>query len=111
MAPNLPLLHKQQKDFGYCLPACAQMILDYMGISRSQESLARIMGVIVLVGVPSSRIKKLASLNIKVTYQEGTLDDIRYWLNQKAPIIVFLLMSELPHWRGEELQHSVVVVN
>lgn len=110
MAPNLPLSHKQQQDLGYCLPACAQMVLAYLGISRSQESLARMMGLVVPVGVPSSRIKNLASLKITVTYQQGTLEDIYYWLNQGVPVIVFLLMSELPHWRGQELQHAVVIV-
>jgi hypothetical protein len=86
------------------------MVLAYLGISRTQESLARMMGVVIPVGVPSSRIKKLASLKITVTYQQGTLDDIHDWLNQDVPVIVFLLMSELPHWRGQELQHAVVIV-
>ena len=106
----LTLDHKQQEDFGYCLPACIEMVFAYFGIRRSQSSLAQILGLIIPAGVPCSRIKRLASSKIDVIYQEGTLDDINNWLNKQIPVIVFLLMSELPQWRGEELQHAVVVV-
>jgi ABC-type bacteriocin/lantibiotic exporter with double-glycine peptidase domain len=86
------------------------MVLDYLGIARSQDELARLMGVVIPIGVPSSRIKKLQTLGLTVIYQDGTIDDIRHWLEQDRPVVVFLLMSELPHWRGEELQHAVVVI-
>jgi len=110
VAQNLPLQHKQQLYFGYCLPACTQMVLEYLGIFRSQDELARLMGVVIPIGVPSSRVKKLQTFGLTVIYQNGTIDDIRHWLEQDMPVIIFLLTSELPYWQGEELQHTVIVV-
>ncbi|MCL4301550.1 MAG: C39 family peptidase [Anaerolineae bacterium] len=41
-AANLPLSHKSQKGDGYCLPACIQMVLAYLGISRHKSQLAKL---------------------------------------------------------------------
>jgi hypothetical protein len=76
---NVPFNH--QKAHGYCLPACAQMALAYLGIARSQEELARTLG-----------------------------DDLRYWLEQKAPIIAFVHTGLLAYWQGQVAQHAVIIV-
>lgn len=110
MAANLPLPHKPQKGDGYCLPACAQMVLAYLGISRSQESLGKTLGLNPLFGTRHSNIKKLASAKIKVTYKTGTLDELHHWLEQNMPVIVFIQANDLPHWSGHHFQHAIVVV-
>ena len=110
MAANLSLPHKPQKGDGYCLPACIQMVLAYLGISRSQEAIGKALGLNPPFGTRHSNIKKLASSTIKIIYEAGTLEDIRSWLNQGAPIIVFVQAGELSHWLGHYFQHAVVVV-
>lgn len=110
MGPSLPLSHRRQKHLGYCLPACAEMALNYLGFSRSQEVLAKKMNTTINVGAPRSNIKNLASRRITVIYKEGTLADIRSWLDQKLPVIVFVQTKELPVWRGQDFKHAVVVV-
>ena len=110
MAAYLSLPHKAQKGDGYCLPACVQMVLAYLGISRSQESIGQELGLNPPFGVRHSNINKLASSKIKVTYEAGTLEDIHGWLDQNAPAIVFVQAGELLPWLGHHFQHAVVVV-
>lgn len=110
MAVNLPLSHKSQKGEGYCLPACVQMVLAYLGISRSQDSIGKTLGLNPPFGVRHSHIKKLASSKVKVTHQAGTVEDISHWLEQNVPVIVFVQAGDLPHWSGNYFQHAVVVV-
>lgn len=110
MAAGLPLSHKPQKGDGYCLPACVQMVLAYLGISRSQESIGKALALNPPFGTRHSNIQKLASSKIKVTYEAGTLEDIRGWLNQNVPVIVFVQAGDLPHWSGHPFQHAIVVV-
>ena len=45
-----------------------------------------------------------------VIYNEGTLADIRSWLDREIPVIVFVQAKELPVWRGQDFKHTVVVV-
>jgi hypothetical protein len=45
VATNLPLPHKPQKGDGYCLPACVQVVLAYLGISRSQDAIIKTLGL------------------------------------------------------------------
>ena len=110
MAANLSLLHNRQKGDGYCLPACTQMVLAYLGISHSQESLGKILALNPPFGTRHSHIQKLASANIKVTYETGTLADLHHWLAQDVPVIAFVQAGDLPHWSGHHFQHAVVVV-
>jgi ABC-type bacteriocin/lantibiotic exporter with double-glycine peptidase domain len=110
VAANLSLPHKPQKGNGYCLPACAQMVLAYLGISRSQESLGKTLALNPPFGTRHSHIQKLASSNIKVTYEAGTLAELHHWLDQDVPVIVFVQAGDLPHWSGHHFQHAVVVV-
>ncbi|MBE7557302.1 MAG: C39 family peptidase [Anaerolineales bacterium] len=110
MAANLPLPHKPQQGDGYCLPACAQMVLAYLGISRTQDALAKTLGLNPPFGTRHSNIKKLASAKIKVTYEAGDLATIRHWIEQGTPVIVFVQAGDLPHWSGQHFQHAVVVV-
>ena len=110
VAATLPLPHKPQQGDGYCLPACVQMVLANLGITRTQEALAKILGLNPPFGTRHSNIKKLASARLKVTYAAGDLTDIRRWLEQETPVIVFVQAGDLPHWARYQFQHAVVVV-
>jgi hypothetical protein len=104
---NIP--HHRQKADGYCLPACAQMALAYLGVSRSQEELARKLGLRPRLGVPASNITRLRSASLDILYTDGTLEDVANWLTQGAPVIAFVQAGELPHWRGHLFQHAVII--
>ena len=100
---------RQETDTG-CLPACAQMVLSYLGITRSQTELVHILGTHPLAGTPYSRITRLRSLDIEVTYQTGDLDDVSHYLAQNIPVIAFVQLRELSYWGGRWAQHALVVV-
>lgn len=110
MGVNLSLQHSPEQDDGYCLPACAQMVLAHLGVSVTQDALAKTLKLYPFVGTRHSNIKKLASATIKVTHEEGDLTVIRRWLEQGTPVIVFVQGGDLPHWSGKFSQHAVVVV-
>ncbi|MFN8493460.1 MAG: C39 family peptidase [Caldilineaceae bacterium] len=98
----------QQAD-GYCLPACAQMTLAHLGISRSQTVLGRQLGLIKDGGVPYSNVTRLASSELTVVFTTGALEDIEQWLVQGLPVIVFVQAGELPYHRGKWFQHAVLI--
>jgi ABC-type bacteriocin/lantibiotic exporter with double-glycine peptidase domain len=106
----LPVTHHRQKADGYCLPACAQMVLDYLGFPRSQEVLAHQLGLRPSLGVPAPHIKNLNSPDLAVVYESGTLDTVQKWLDETTPVIVFVQAGELPSWFGHRFQHAVLVV-
>ena len=110
MAANLPLPHRPQQGDGYCLPACVQMVFAYLGISRTQDTIAKTLRLDPPFGTRHSNIKKLASAKIKVTYEAGDLAVLHLWLDQGVPVIVFVQAGDLPHWSGQNFQHAIVVV-
>lgn len=110
MAQPLPVPFYKQQAVGYCLPACAQMVLAYQGISHSQDELARESNLKPGLGTPTRNIQRLASPEIKVVYEEGTLEQVQTWLGKGFPVIAFVQAGELSHWQGEFFQHAVVIV-
>jgi ABC-type bacteriocin/lantibiotic exporter with double-glycine peptidase domain len=87
------------------------MILNYLGLDRSQIELARLVGTHPQAGTPYSRITRLRSNKINVAYQKASgLEDLAKWLERQLPVIAFVQMRELPHWQGHWSQHAVVVV-
>ncbi len=61
MANVLSVPHFRQESDGYCLPACAQMVLSYLGVVRSQADLARQLGARPNIGTPHSHLTRLTS--------------------------------------------------
>lgn len=59
MPQPLPVPYHPQKADGYCLAACAQMVLHYWGIVTNQEQLAQQLGVEPGVGVPAGGVHHL----------------------------------------------------
>lgn len=106
----LDVPHYPQADDGYCLPACVQMVLAYLGLSSTPGSLARKLDVRPPLGAPASNVARLRSHILDVTFTSGDLDDLRAHLNHGHPPIVFVQAGEFPHWRGRVSQHAVVVV-
>lgn len=111
MANVLSLPHHPQKADGYCLPACVQMVLAHLGVFRSQEQVARQLGTRPGLGTPHSNVVRLESPDLRVVYGEGDLDMLRYHLERRAPVIVFVQAGEFPHWSGRTFRHAVVAVD
>lgn len=109
MARLLPLTHSPQQAEGYCLPACVQMVLAYLGIAQSQEVLGRTMDIRLPLGVRRSNIKNLASPQIEVTYESGNLDNLQHLLDQDMPVIVFVDAGELPQWHQHDFTQRLVI--
>ncbi|MBE2197403.1 MAG: C39 family peptidase [Anaerolinea sp.] len=110
MPQRLSLPYHRQKADGYCLAACAQMVLHYWGILSEQNQLAGQMGVMPNIGVPASRIVRLASREITPLYDVGEWELLMAWLNRSVPVIAMVQAGEFTHWQGAEFAHAVVVV-
>lgn len=99
MASRIEVTFSPQIADGYCLPACAQMVLAYIGIERTQEQLAHIMGLVENLGIPASRILRLQSNRSRVEYYaEGNLQDLRSWLNRLVPVIACVQTGHFSYW-------------
>jgi ABC-type bacteriocin/lantibiotic exporter with double-glycine peptidase domain len=98
-----------QTDDGACLPACAQMVLGYLGQPVSQARLVRLFGTNE-VGTPFSRLRLLAQLKMKVEVRtDGILTDLRTALHEELPVIVAIHAGWLPDTPVTS-QHAVVVI-
>ncbi|MBX3049893.1 MAG: C39 family peptidase [Caldilineaceae bacterium] len=99
----------QQGD-GNCLPACAQMVLAYYGIGRSQRQLSTLLSVRPNLGTPASTIQRIQSRTISVEYSSATLTKLTEATQNGLPVIAFIQAAELPCWRDQYFQHAVVIV-
>lgn len=106
-------IHVHQAALGYCLPACGQMALDQLGLTITQDELARLMGTEVGYGTPFSRIKRLDRWQIMVeTVDWGGAETIAKALtNNKAVIVALLTNADLPGWNDVQTQHTVLIVD
>ena len=110
MGKRLSVPFHAQIDTGYCLAACAQMVLAYQGLTFTQEYLAQLLAIKPRLGTPTFQVKRLTTLAVKVIYEEGDLETVRDWGKQNHPVIAFVQAGELSHWSGEWFQHAVVVI-
>lgn len=60
-------------------------------------------------GVPASRITRLSSWGYHVAYEQTTLAQLRNYLVQGVPCIIFLRTGTLPGW-NQDVPHAVVLV-
>ena len=73
-----------------CGPASLKIVLDYYGVNKSEQDLARLTGLVPDLGVDDKSIIKVAeSLGFKAQIKnESTFDDIEEWLKKGVPVIV-----------------------
>jgi ABC-type bacteriocin/lantibiotic exporter with double-glycine peptidase domain len=108
MPANFLIPQRKQSHPGACLPACARMVLAYLGDERDEEAIARLLEA-EWYGVPASRVTRLSAWNYRVTYEQSTLEQLRQLVAQHIPIIIFLRTGALPGWT-EDVAHAVVLV-
>ena len=107
--PILSVPHLYQPATGECLPACAAMVLSYLGVSVNYRRLLPILRTQSGYGTPFSNIRQLTQLKVAVHYGRGTLKDLQHFLRRGQPVLTPVQTSELPHWT-ENTAHAVVVV-
>ena len=108
--PNdyLPVPHQQQRNDGACLPACAVMVLRYLGLEADEAQLARLMRSYT-IGTPARNVRYLTPLGVDVTFGSATLSDLQQNFLDHLPTIAFVNTEALPNHELEGY-HAVVVV-
>lgn len=97
----------QSRD-GYCLPACASMILRYWGKGTSQQKIARLLGTSE-IGTPLSRIRNLAQWGFQVDCTtNGKWQDLVQYIAVGKPVIVSTHAEWLPYSQIQG-QHVIVI--
>ncbi len=105
--PALP--HFQQSQEGYCLPACARMVIAYLGLNVSEAEISRVLGTRDF-GTPTFAIQKLASLGVEVTYREWSIPQVVEVLSVGSPLTIFVRTAFLEHW-ARDVAHAVVLID
>src|SRR3989338_4188530 len=73
-----------------CGPATLKIVLNYYGIEKMEDELAKLTNVVSGIGIDDKAIKKAAqSLDFQVEIKdEATFADIEEWLRKGGPVIV-----------------------
>jgi ABC-type bacteriocin/lantibiotic exporter with double-glycine peptidase domain len=108
MSDPISLRHFQQSAEGYCLPACGQMVLNYLGLKLSENAIAETLGTQEF-GTPSFAVQHLTAFNVRVDYHEWSIPQLLIAIQSGQPVIVFVRTGFLDYWT-EDLAHAVVIV-
>lgn len=75
---------------GLCGPASLKIVLDYFGVNKSEEDLARLAGTTERLGTDAEGLTKAAEeLNFRVSVKNDcSFSDIEEWLAKGVPPIV-----------------------
>ncbi len=103
---NLP--HSQQLEDGYCLAACAQMLMAVQGMQRDQIDLARLLGIRPALGAAFPNVLRLDSRLWRITCRAGTEEDLLRALSENAAPLLAVNTSQLPYWHSTT-QHVIVL--
>lgn len=104
---SLNVSHVLQTADSDCLVACAQMMLDYVGVQKSYDVLTQILGT-RWFGTPARNLKNLEGEGVSVTLTELDVDEVQTHLQNGRPVIAFVHTADFPHW-AEATNHAVVV--
>jgi ABC-type bacteriocin/lantibiotic exporter with double-glycine peptidase domain len=104
----LDVPHLRQAEPGWCLPACVGMVTAYWQQPLLQDDVARWLGTRE-VGTPASRVRRLERRGFDIVYKTGSLSELKAWLAQGVPCIVFVHTGDLPYWQVDT-RHAVVLV-
>ena len=91
-----------------CVAACLRAVLDYYGLTHSEDEVARVCNTDAAGATLTEAAAGAESLGLTVLYiSHGTLDMMIDWLQRNVPVIVGLAADELAH--GATGGHAVVV--
>jgi ABC-type bacteriocin/lantibiotic exporter with double-glycine peptidase domain len=100
--------HRLQEEEAGCLAACAQMLLQHIGVEATQSGLNRLFGL-TSIGIPYSNIRRLEQLGVHVEVAAGDDAALRSAIDRNQPVIVFVKTGDLSYW-SDNTPHAVVVV-
>lgn len=106
--PKLSILHRKQIDYGYCLPACVEMVLALYGLNRTQQEIAQSLGTIPDFGTPAPNILRLQSRTLAVSRQIGDPVLLVDALARNVPPIVEVDTRFLSYW-DEACLHVILI--
>lgn len=108
--PNvlLPVPFFRQSRDGFCLPACAAMILAYWGQMTSEAEMSKLLQT-KSYGTPFSNITRLTQRGFQVEFGSQNEWWLRRCLDNRRPVIARLWTSMLDHWTVDT-SHVVVIV-
>lgn len=95
----LPLKPYRQRP-GFCGPASLKIVLEYYGVSKSEDALAQLAGATQKHGVDATGIIRAAhSLGFVASITDNaTLEDIAGYLERKIPLIVDWFSQDDGHY-------------
>jgi len=79
-----------QSDPSLCGPAVIKMVLNYYGIEASESEIAERCHHTYEVGCNDLQMKEALEaygLAVKI-YENSTIEDLRYWVNHRIPVII-----------------------
>lgn len=100
-------LYSQSRD-GFCLPACARMILAYWGDSRPEDEVAALLGTRPY-GTPITKVARLITWGYDVAVVNLSPPALMALLNDGVPAIVRVWTPMLGYW-AVDAPHVVVAV-
>lgn len=110
MSNILPVPFRPQQTDGYCLPACAEMVLAYYAIKVKQSQLAHLFETDPSFGTPFSRVTRLSKMGVRVVAKtDGTWDELKQFLDAREPIITAVNLLFIPYIKVDS-RHVVVLV-
>lgn len=101
----LAVSHVVQEESAGCLAACAQMVLDYYGVQRSQTELNQLFET-TSAGTPRSRLLRLERYGLRVTLKFGSELTISQTIDQNCPLIAFVRTGQLTSYWGQLLDRE-----
>ena len=104
----LTVPHHRQNQDADCLPACVAMVLEYLGWPMAYDVLLRLLGT-EPHGTVARHVLRLTRMGLSVVYREGTLAELRAWLDRRQPVIVLVETGELPYWSYTTLYAIVLI--
>lgn len=111
MKRHQPIQHEQQLGVGYCLPACANMVLQSFGINSTQSQSAKLLGMESGIGTPFSHIGRLQQwrLTVEIIRWQGITKIQQALADNKMVIAAILTIPELPGWQQISTQHVILI--
>ena len=107
--PSLFVSHLQQRQHSDCLAACAAMVLDYLQVLVKYPHLLSLLRV-KAYGTSFSSLQNLEALDLSVHIDEGDIQQLRQYLDDGLPSIVFVDTGQLTSYWQEQTSHAVVIV-
>ena len=108
MSDWLPVPHFSQSAEGYCLSACARMVLSYLGLEQTEAQISQVLGT-KEYGAPSFAIQRLTGPELQVIYREWSVSELLATLAARQPLIVFVRTGFLDYYQ-EDFAHALVVI-